>query len=206
MKIGHYTDASKHLEMLRQKLPDDPELETLLARSEYDMGQRAEAIYRLDELLRRHPEHEPALRERGRFALAAKEYAQAEQWLQKAVDLWPYDYDAQWGLQQALQALERKEDANARRVQALQLRGRQERISAIQMHDMPAKPSDPALHCELGVLFLAIGERGLGERWLHSALRLDPSMSAAHAALADQYEKAGDAERAQQHRRLVTSR
>jgi Tfp pilus assembly protein PilF len=44
------------------------------------------------------------------------------------------------------------------------------------------------------------GQREPGERWLHSALQLDPNLRSAHAALAALYETSGDTARAAPHR------
>ena len=43
--------------------------------------------------------------------------------------------------------------------------------------------------------------KDLGERWLLSALRLDPHYKPAHAALADYYREQGDEEKAESHSR-----
>ena len=66
---------------------------------------------------------------------------------------------------------------------------------------MNVRPRDPALHCELGRLFLERGNRPAAERWLLSAVQLDPHYRPAHEALAAFYEEQGDAEKAAQHRR-----
>jgi predicted Zn-dependent protease len=205
VSLGRYQDAAEHLRILQGKLPDDPELEMLLARSEHDLGQREEAVARLDALLARHPDYGPGLRERGRLALAAKEFAAAQAFLERAQRALPNDYDVQSNLQRALQYQGHTAEAKAWLSRAQQLKDRLERIADIQMREMTAKPYDAKLHCELGELMIGIGQRESGSNWLQSALRLDPNLPAAHAALADYYKQEGDPLRAGQHGRAAAS-
>ena len=75
-----------------------------------------------------------------------------------------------------------------------------ERLGELQSRKLAERPLDPALHYEMGVLFLRTGYPAEGEAWLKSALELDPNYAPAHAALADRYGQAGDAARAAEHR------
>jgi predicted Zn-dependent protease len=66
---------------------------------------------------------------------------------------------------------------------------------------MTLRPTDAALHAEFGELLLQMGQSDNGERWLLSAVKLNPGMPAPHRALARHYEERGDAPRAAHHRR-----
>src|SRR5207247_9471432 len=66
-------------------------------------------------------------------------------------------------------------------------------------------PHDPALRCEAGVILMRNGLEDEGRRWLESALAEDPRHAATHEALADYYERTGDAERAAEHRQVVSA-
>ena len=70
-------------------------------------------------------------------------------------------------------------------------------------HDLAKSPQDPELHCELGRLLLRTGQRDEGLRWLHSALRVSPRHRATHRALVDYYQRKGDKQRAEIHRKLA---
>jgi tetratricopeptide (TPR) repeat protein len=182
--LGRYEEATGHLEALLRKTPGDPELTIQLARARHDQGRRDEAVALLDAVLRAHPGHGVALRERGRFEVAAGRFAEAEPWLRKALEALPYDYDARYALQQALVGQGRTAEAKEQLAQAQQLKDRLERINDIQTQRMAKAPFDPALRVELGELLMETGQPESAERWLLSALQLDPNLPAAHAALA----------------------
>ena len=201
VQIGRYQEAAEHLEFLLRKTPGDPHLRTLLARSQHDLGQRDEAVRLLDAVLRDHPDHGLALRERARLALAAEKFADAETWFRQALRALPYNYEASWGLHQALQGQGKGAEAKAQLAHAQQLKNGQERIHEIQTHQMTLRPFDAALHGELGELLIQTGQVETGEHWLRSALHLDPNLSGPHAALARLYEDRGDSTRAAHHHR-----
>jgi tetratricopeptide (TPR) repeat protein len=200
VQVGHYREAGDEVELLLRKYPGDPQLGTLLARCQHDLGQRAEAIALLDDVLRGHSEYGPALRERARIALAAEQYADAESWLRRALGVLPNDYEVNFNLHRALQGLGRSAEAQTQLARAQQLKNRIERLHEIQTHEMTLHPFAPELHAELGELLVQNGQREPGERWLHSALQLDPNLRSAHAALAALYETSGDTARAAPHR------
>jgi predicted Zn-dependent protease len=201
VQVGRYEEAAEHLDKLLQKTPGDPHLRTLLARSRYDLGQRGEAIRLLDDVLANHPDYGPALRERGRFALADERYTDAETWFRHALRVLPHSYEASWGLHLALQGQEKTAEAKKQLAHAQQLKNTMARIHEIQTHQMTLRPTDAALHAEFGELLLQMGQSDNGERWLLSAVKLNPGMPAPHRALARHYEERGDAPRAAHHRR-----
>lgn len=201
--LGRFEQADAHLRTLLRKSPDDRETLTLLARAEHGLGQQAAAIDRLEAVLRSHPDYGPALRERGRAALTAEDYVQAESWLRRAVAIIPNDYETQWALAEALRGQGRTAEAKAQRARAQEVNDRRERINAIQSRELATKQNDPKLQCELGKLLLANGQLEPAERWLLNALRLDPTLAATHTALAELYQQRGDSARAEAHRRAA---
>ena len=62
---------------------------------------------------------------------------------------------------------------------------------------------DPALHVETARIMQTVGQDDLSLAWLLSALKQDASFAPAHAALAEYYERHGDAGQAAEHRRLA---
>jgi tetratricopeptide (TPR) repeat protein len=201
LETGRYEEALAHLEYLRPRRPDDPGLAVRVARCQDGLGRVDEARRALDAVLARHPEHGSALRLRGRVALQEGEPADAEGWLRRAAAALPHDYQTQWVLYQALNQEGKTAEAAAQKVRAEQLKERRERLGELTGQQMSARPNDPALHCELGTLLISLGYDDLGERWLFSALHLDPDYGPAHAALADYYQEHGDRAKASEHRR-----
>ena len=78
-----------------------------------------------------------------------------------------------------------------------------ERLAQIAVTEMTRRPYDPNLHYELGAIYLRNGKPDVGVRWMYSALRLDPAHQPSHQALADYFERTGETEKAQQHRRQL---
>lgn len=203
LEVGRYDEALKHLEALRQSDPDDADTQVRIARCQERLDRPEEARATLDAVLSKHPDHGPALRLRGQMLLQDGKPAEAEDWLRRAARAQPDSYEANWSLYECLQKQGKDEAAKAPLARAEALKARTERLNEIATREMSARPRDPALHCEIGKLLLQRGMKELGERWLLSALRLEPHYKPAHAALADYYREQGDAEKADLHRRAA---
>jgi tetratricopeptide (TPR) repeat protein len=212
-QIGRYEEALTHLEYLRQRQPDDPDVLVPMAACRSKSGQAAQARQILDGVLARQPHHGKALRARGEVELLAGRPAEAEDWLRQAAAELPNDYLTQWTLYQCLQQQGKEDEAKAQLARTEAVKARRERLGEIESRKMTEHPHDPALHCELGKLLLSLGEEDFGERWLLSALReSNDQYGPAHAALADYYdsrasraEQQGDAEQAAAYRDKAAS-
>jgi predicted Zn-dependent protease len=201
LDMGSYSEALPQLEHLAHKKPDDPEVQVRLARCHNVIGNRDLARQLLAGVLERHPEHGLALRTRGHFALADNQPAEAEKWLRRAAKAWPTDYQTQWLLSQALAQQHKSREADEQLQIAQALKDRVERLGELRSRKMSEQPLEPALHYEMGVLLIRTGHKEVGERWLLSALQLDPNYRAAHQALADYYQGEGKTTLAEEHRR-----
>ena len=201
IESGRFDEALKHLLVVRQWKPDDPKVETRLARCYEWLGRTDEARRTLDAVLARQPDFGPALRQRGQALMQEGKPAEAEPWLRRAVEAMPQDYPSAFGLSEALEKEGKAAEAETWRSRADKLKDVEDRFNELTTRKMNVRPRDPALHCELGELFLERGSKELGERWLLSALRLDPKYRRAHEALARFYQEQGDEEKADYHRR-----
>jgi tetratricopeptide (TPR) repeat protein len=172
------------------------------ARCRRRLGRVEEARRSLDALVRERPDDPAALSERGQLALDEGHAADAEAWLRQAVKLAPYDRKATYGLAQCLRALNRHDEARPFDDQVKRIDADLKRIDQLSKAVIQA-PTDPALRVEAARLFLRNGEEREGVRWLQLALRLDPANRAAHGALADYYERVGQAALAARHRGLA---
>jgi tetratricopeptide (TPR) repeat protein len=82
-------EAVPHLEWMRRRRPDDPEVLFQTARLRRNLGQPEEAGQLLDKLLVSTPDKFPALVERGRVAMDLNHPDEAERWLRRALEVAP---------------------------------------------------------------------------------------------------------------------
>jgi tetratricopeptide (TPR) repeat protein len=205
VQIGRFQEALTHAEQVLRRHPQDAAVLVATARCRHDLGEKEQGRQILESVLAVQPDHGPALRELGRQEALAGHDTEAERRLREAVRVLPHDYQAVFALAQCLQRQGKAAEAKARAAVAEQLKERIERLSEIRRGEMSLRPFDPALRAEFGKLHLGLGHKETGERWLLSALQLDPRHAAAHAALADYYQEQGDNERAAFHRREAAS-
>jgi Tfp pilus assembly protein PilF len=175
-----------------------------LARCRHRLGQIDEARRLLDALLAEHPEDPQVLGELGKVALKQGRPAEAEGWLKKAAARAPYDRDINYNLYQCLHQLGKGKEAEARACDARlkQLDDDTRRMGKL-MQEAMRRPTDPAPRHEAGVIFLRNGLVEDGLLWLGMALEVDPRHRPSHLALAEYYERAGEPERAEPHRRMI---
>jgi predicted Zn-dependent protease len=199
---GKIHEALVHYEALCKKGGASPEARLGLARCQVALGKLDEARRLLDALLRTEPKYAPALVERGRVDMQTGRLAEAEASLRRALSLRPHDRQANYLFLVCLRQGGREAEAKALQVRLRQLQDAQDRLQRL-LAMMLAKPAGADVRSEAGVLLFRLGETEQGVRWLHSALKEDPRHKATHRALADYYEKAGQKEQAERHRRLA---
>ena len=180
-----FAQAAEHLRHLRQCQPDNVRVQVGLAECLDGLGETAEAVRLVDDVLAREPKSAAALSLRGQLAFKSGQWTEAESWLRQALRLNPMDHRAHYSLILCLERDGREEVAGQ---EQRQLRQREEDVSLfneIVTKEMPRRPTDPALHCTAGQLLLRNGQREEGVRWLQRALVLDPTYVPARQALAD---------------------
>jgi tetratricopeptide (TPR) repeat protein len=203
LEIGRYDEALGHLTILHEHDPQNPYVRVHLAQCHSLLGQNPAALALLDEVLAEYPDYGMALFAHSQIAFGAGQLAEQETWLRRAARALPYNYKVQWALADCLRLEEKTEEAEAQRAHAEQLKDRWLRQSEIMTHLMSQRPHDAALLCELGVLYLQLGNPELGEAWLLHALRLDEKYVPAYEALADYYRQRGDLAKAEGCRRRI---
>lgn len=184
----------------RQRQPNDPEVLLGLAQCQAELARTDEAMSLLDRLLSAEPRNAVALALRGKLALDAGRAIEAESWLRKSLALAPRERTAVYSLYRCLQAQDRQEEARQFRSTLEEIDADLARLDRLK-REIQKAPHDASLRCEMGRILLRNGQEREALRWLASALKEDPRLTAAHAALADYYQQAGDLDRIAHHRR-----
>ena len=180
-----YARAAEQFERLRRQQPDNDRVIVGLAECRAGLGNAAEAVRMVDEVLARRPDFVSALAVRGQLAFRQDDYAAATEWLREAVARSPADQPSRYTLAQALALTGHADEAREYRRQTEQLKEDQSRFNDIVMGDIAKRPTDPALHCELGQILVRVGQRDEATRWFQSALQIDPNCAPARSALAE---------------------
>jgi tetratricopeptide (TPR) repeat protein len=189
---------------LAARRPDDPNVLTGLAQAYCGVGQSEKARPIFEALIAKHPQDCKALTGLGVLVRDEGDTAGGEALLRRAVAADPGSPEAHFQLYMCLvQQPGREAEAAAERDIHRRVQADRERLAQIAVAEMTRRPYDPNLHYELGAIYLRNGKPDVGVRWMYSALRLDPTHQPSHRALADYFERAGETEKAQQHRRQL---
>ncbi|HEY7314100.1 MAG TPA: tetratricopeptide repeat protein [Gemmataceae bacterium] len=180
-----FAPAAEQFERLRQCQPDNARVQVGLAECRDGLGESAEAVRLVDEILARQPESTAALSLRGQLALKDGQSVEAESWLRHALRRNPMDHRARYSLVLCLEQTGQNEEARREQRQLQQMEDDASRFHEIVTKEIAQRPTDPALHCTLGELLWRGGQREESIRWLRSALRLDPRYEPAQQALAE---------------------
>ena len=186
-------EAAAELVILKQKLPDHPEVQVLWARSLAMLGRTDESRQAIDDCLRANPDYPAALLERGTLALVEGDEAAAEAALSRAVKLDPGNLQLRNQYALVLRRLGKNDAAAVEHAIARQLEADSERIGQIIRGPLQERPNDPALHHEIGAIALRSGLITEALRWFTSALQVDPDHQPTHRVLATLYHEARQA-------------
>ncbi|MFO0796224.1 MAG: tetratricopeptide repeat protein [Gemmataceae bacterium] len=196
-------EALAHLEVLRGRLPDHPEVGVQWARALALEGRTAESRAAIAACLAAHPDYPPALAERGGFALLDGDEAAAARDLERAVELSPGDLAARAQLALVLARAGRREDAARRQAEVDQMRADGERVTALIEGPLQSRPGDPAVPHEIAQIALRAGQVGEALRWFEVALRADPDHAPTHRVLAALHHELGNPALSARHRALA---
>jgi Tfp pilus assembly protein PilF len=203
MEMAQPLDALPHLERLRKAHPDQPQLLGALGRCKFMMGESREARPLLEAALEKLPEDPPLMIDLAKLDLQEDRVEEAEKLVRRVLEQSPFEVEAEVTLIDALRM-------QGRLAEAAEVQKKADRDKALLMKatmllkDEAAHPSGSADRAyEIGMAFLQVGQDRVGREWLYQALDRDPIHRRAHEALAQDFEKKGDKERAAQHRRRL---
>jgi tetratricopeptide (TPR) repeat protein len=197
-------EALPHLEFLRTRLPDNPEVAYQWAVALGLQGRTDEARAALDDLLRTRPHHAAALAARGRYAVQAGDEAAALDYLTRAVRLDPGNTAVRHQYAQALTRAGRAAEAAREQQVVDRMRGDMERMNQLIAGPLQTTPNDPDVHHQIASIALRSGQPAEGVRWLQSALQVDPNHLPSHNALIGYYQATGNPILAARHRAIAS--
>jgi predicted Zn-dependent protease len=194
-------DARTYLKSLLAADPDNQELQLQLARSAMQAGDFSEASSLLEGLLQRNPSA-GVLQLRGRLELEQGNYKQANEYLQRAAQLEPYDTVTLYNWLRCLRKV-----GTPQQIAEVEKRFQQAEADLLRTRDltreMLVRPEDPHLRMQVGEIYLRIGKEQEGLRWLLSALAVANDHAPTHQLLAQYYQQKGQFAAAENHRRAA---
>jgi tetratricopeptide (TPR) repeat protein len=198
-------EALPHLERLRELAPDDPQVKARMGICLFLQGRGPEARVLMEEAVVHLPKDPALLVTLANLELQDGQPAKAEARLREVLAKDPSDTEALFVLVSALQVQGRAEEATNALVDYEEKKGVVEKINTF-LRDRADDPSATVDEfAEAGILFLRIKRDRLGVQWLERALERDPGSQPAHRALAEHFERKGNADAAAAHRRHLRS-
>jgi tetratricopeptide (TPR) repeat protein len=205
VEMKKYSEAAELFEALLAHGSDDPVIRTGLARCKVGLSDLEGARAFLDRQIDEDTSDADLLTERGKLAALLDRPQEAERWFRKALNNSPYHHDALFSLEQCLQYQGKHKQATEMGRRRSVLEEEEHRLmDLMQKLNTPTRPT-PAVYDEIGQIYLRRGNTDFALYWLYKALTLDRSYEPSHKALVAHYEKMGDKQNAQQHRRWLRS-
>lgn len=198
---NQFAEALDCFRAYAKRFPDDPDVLFGLAHGYFGISDAEQARTAVDRLLAQKPKHAAGLLLRAQMELAAGSPEQALESLRRAEKLSPHETDIVYAFVRTLRQLNRPQEADRYQARLDGLNKKYERIDELTKK-LRQRAADSDARYELGILSLELGREGDAGRWFSSVLLRDPRHAATHRALADYYQKKGDAPRADHHRRL----
>lgn len=197
--------ALPHLQRLQQQAPNRASVQARLGQCRLMQGFPEEARPLMEAAVKEMPDDPSLLVHLAKLEIQEGHPAEAEPWLKRVLAKDPYDAEAEYTLFECMRLQGRQDEAA--KVLAdyekhkLLLKRAHELLKEETINPTPG-PKAPS---EVGRTFLSIGQERLGIFWLHQALERDANHKPTHEALAEHYEKKGDADKAASHRRRAAA-
>jgi tetratricopeptide (TPR) repeat protein len=165
-------------------------------------GQPDKALPLFESAVALAPNHSRALTGLAVVASRGKGPSEVEGLLRRAIAADGGNKDAHYQLYLCLvQQPNRKTEADAQRKTYEGVVADLTRLTEIAAKDLARRPHDPDLYSEMGSIYLRLGRPEVGLRWLSIALKLDAAHQRTHRALYEHFQRTGQVEQAERHRR-----
>jgi tetratricopeptide (TPR) repeat protein len=195
--------ALPHLERLRKQHPDRPEVLARLGQCRFLQGYLQEARQFLEAAVQKLPRDPLLLVHLAKLEIQEGRPAEAERWSRRALEVDPYDTEAEYTLFSSLQDQGRREEAAVALDRCEKHKALVLQANKLLKEEADHPTTDARAPSEAGAALLLIGQERLGEYWLHEAERRDPRHQPTLKALAEYYENKGESERAATYRRRL---
>jgi predicted Zn-dependent protease len=196
-------EALPHLERLHRQHPNHPEVQARLGIARFFQNKPDEARRLMEAAVVHLPKDPPLLIYLARLDLEQGRGAEAERRLRTVLRADPSDTEALHTLISVLQLQNRPAEAAATLKEYQRAKQRVDRVNHLLRGVVDSPDAKTADYVELGDLLLQVGRDRQGVYWLGQALERDPGHPGAHKLLVAYYEKTGDREHAQAHRRWL---
>jgi tetratricopeptide (TPR) repeat protein len=204
LEMAQFRSAAELFEQVVAAEPDNSNALLGLAQCKVAMNEHEQAQAILDGIIEREQEGAEVLVERGKVALQLGQPDVALKWTRKAYEKDPYHHTALYQLELCLRIQGKTKEANEIRQQLVRLEEEMRQLQEL-MQEVLSRPGPhrPGAYVELGEISVKRGDQNQAFYWLYKALERDPVNKHAHVLLADVHEKAGNTERANQHREMA---
>jgi tetratricopeptide (TPR) repeat protein len=198
--------ALPHLEHLLRIAPDDAQVRARLGTCLFLLGQFEPARRHMDVALEKLPNDPALLVALAELNLQENRIVDAESLLRRVLAADPSDTEALFKLAGLLSLDGRAAEAATAMAEYDRKKALVDRTNDLLQKIAQSKAPPPDDCAEVGRSLLEIGRERLGVYWCEQALEANPRHPVAHRALADHYEKTGDASRAAEHRRVLAGK
>ncbi|MEO8271822.1 MAG: tetratricopeptide repeat protein, partial [Aureliella sp.] len=202
LEAGKTDEALVELQQCLQASPNDVEVHYLLAQVAQQQNDLDTALQELDSVLASSPSHVDAQCLRGQVYLDKGDPQAALADLQAVATVHPDDTVAREALGRALKAVGRSEEAKTNFDYVSAATAFQSETGRL-IRQVLAEPENAELRFEIALRLLQSGDLEDGAKWLRTVLELQPDHNAAHLAMADVLERAGDSRNAALHRQVA---
>jgi tetratricopeptide (TPR) repeat protein len=203
LQLRQGEEALTNLSYLREQLPDNPEIHVQWVRALALQGHTDKARAALEECLRLHPNYPLALAERGNFALLDGEEVAAEEYFARALRFDPGDLQIRNQYALALARNGKAAEAAKERDEVKRMEADYQKIAQLSQGPLQARPNDPAIPHEIGVIAFQSGQFTEALRWFRLALQIDPDHLPTHRSLVTYYRATDAPALAAKHRAIA---
>jgi Flp pilus assembly protein TadD len=182
LALKRFVEAEENFAEVGSRRPKDLDVLAGLASCYRNLGKTSEALVLVNDVLGENPKEARFLAERGRLELGLGNASEARTWLNRSLELRPFDGETNYNLYVCLQGLGLGEEARRQKEMVERVYAREQRLNELKL-EIFRHPQDLKLRCKAGILLLGTGRRDQGLRMLNHVLEENPRCDEARQAL-----------------------